>query len=51
MAGIFEESFVEIRCLGRGTGSVGNDGDGRMCVFFGGRWDREGVGREGAALR
>lgn len=29
-----EESFLETRCLGRGTSLVGND-DKRMCVFGG----------------
>lgn len=35
MAGLFGDTFLEIRCLGRRTSLLGKNGK-RMCVFMGG---------------
>lgn len=42
VAGIFAESFLEIRCLGRGASLVGNDDDERECLCL---WIEIGSGR------
>lgn len=42
VAGIFGESFLEVRFLGKGTTLVGNDDDERECMYCGRSQGRQG---------
>lgn len=43
VAGIFGESFLEVRCLGKGTTLVGNDDDERECMYCERSQGRQGM--------